>query len=113
VRTALEMQAAIADLDRERGDPEQPLRMRVGVNTGFAIVGGIGHPTRRDYTVIGDTVNVAKRIESFVCVPGQVVIGAATHARLLPGFTCTALPAFTPKGKEHEIQPFRVDGAGA
>jgi len=113
VRTALAMQAAIAEIDRERKDPEHPLRLRIGVNSGVAVVGGIGHPKRRDFTVIGDMVNTAKRLESMVCAPGQVVIGSATRERLPPEIVCTPLDEVTLKGKEERVRPWRAEPLGS
>lgn len=109
VRAALAMQQALAEIDRERGDPEHPLRMRIGVNSGLAVAGGIGHPERRDYTVIGDMVNIAKRLESIVCSPGQVVIGPGTRERLPPEIRCTRLEVVSLKGKETPVEPWRVE----
>ena len=56
-----------------RGEP--PLEVRIAVNTGEAIVGDIGSERRVDYTVLGNAVNVAARLEEFVAQPGDVVIG--------------------------------------
>jgi adenylate cyclase len=63
-RAALRQQAALADLNRhfeELGLP--PLAMRIGLHTGEAVVGNLGSEKRFDYTVIGDTVNLASRLE--------------------------------------------------
>jgi len=109
VRTALAMQLAIAEIDRERADPEHPLRLRIGVNSGFAVVGGIGHPKRLDFTVIGDMVNIAKRLESMVCSPGQVVIGPSTQKRLPASIVCSELDEVALKGKEERVRPWRAE----
>jgi class 3 adenylate cyclase len=64
VLTALEMRANLDRLNErlvERG--EEPIRIGVGINTGTALAGAVGPPERQEYTVIGDTVNLASRIE--------------------------------------------------
>ena len=60
----------------ERG--ERPVAVRVGVNTGTAFVGDIGSDRRVDYTVLGNTVNVAARLESHVAGPNEIVVGEET-----------------------------------
>lgn len=63
VRCALGMQRALSGLNSRAGGGSAPLRMGIGVNTGTAVVGDIGAESRREFTVIGDAVNVAARIE--------------------------------------------------
>ena len=108
VRAGLRMQQTLADM---RVELDLPVQMRIGVNTGLATVGGIGHPQRLDYTVIGDTVNTAKRLESTAYQPGQVVVGPATREALGDGFECEELEEFTLKGKEQKVRPYRVISA--
>lgn len=65
VRCALAMQAALAELNTARAGRNQPaLRMGVGVHTGTAVVGAIGTESRREFTAVGDAVNVAARLEA-------------------------------------------------
>ncbi|MFO0612164.1 MAG: adenylate/guanylate cyclase domain-containing protein [Polyangiaceae bacterium] len=54
------------------------LRIGIGVNSGEAIVGNVGSNKRMEYTAIGDTVNIAARLES-IARPNQVLVGEATH----------------------------------
>ena len=90
-----------------RGLP--PLAMRIGINSGPAVAGDIGSLARRDYTVVGDTVNIASRLQSSVAQPGQVVIGPATYAAVRAVFPCAALPLVQLKGKQQPLQPYVVE----
>jgi adenylate cyclase len=109
VLAAMRMRDAIARLDEQR-EIEFPLRMRFGINSGKVIAGDIGAAIRCDYTVLGDVVNVASRLESTVAQPGEVVIGAATRALLDDEFECEELAEATIRGRVRTERPFRVVG---
>jgi len=65
-RAALAIQTAIHTENEARiGRGERPIRLRIGIHTGLAVVGNIGSAERVNYTVVGDTVNVAQRCEAF------------------------------------------------
>jgi class 3 adenylate cyclase len=82
VRAALGMRAKLAELNA-RGGPV--IRFGVGIHTGTLVAGNIGTKKRLEYTVIGDTVNVASRIESSNKELGSVIlISEAVHSRLSP-----------------------------
>jgi PAS domain S-box-containing protein len=60
---------------------EQPIQIRIGINSGLLLQGDIGTLDRKDLTVIGDTVNIAARIEK-AAQPGKILISEATMSRL-------------------------------
>ena len=109
VEAALRMQEALAELNAARNDV-RPIHMRIGVNSGSVIVGDIGSPQRKDYTVIGDVVNIASRLESSVAQPGQVVIGEATWEAARHAYHAEALEEVVLKGKRRSVKPYLVTG---
>ncbi len=82
-------------------------RFRVGVNSGEAVVGLVGAEGGRGYTVIGDTANLASRLES-QAKAGQVVVGAATYRALPNGTKVEPLGSVRVKGKEAPIEAYGV-----
>lgn len=107
VECALRMQERLASFNAE-APATRDFAMRIGINSGPVIVGDIGSPQRKDYTVIGDVVNTASRLESSIAKPGEVVIGHATYERILSRFVCEALPEVFVKGKEKLVRPYRA-----
>ena len=109
IRTALEMQERLAEWNAERREGPE-LRIRIGINSGKAVAGEIGSINKKEYTVLGDTVNTASRLESSVARPGTVVIGPNTCEAAGHLFECRPLGAFSLKGKEREVQAYEVIG---
>ncbi len=105
VECALRMQERLAELNAEARSDRQ-FAIRIGINSGPVVVGDIGSPQRKDYTVIGDVVNTASRLESAVAEPGQVVIGHATYLRVSSRFECRALEEVFVKGKQQPVRPY-------
>jgi class 3 adenylate cyclase len=89
------------------GHPDWP-RFRVGVNTGTAMVGVVGAGEGTTYTVIGDTVNVAARLQATAPV-GEAVVGGPT-LRALPGARARSLGAVAVKGKREPVDAWVLEG---
>ncbi len=104
VECALRMQERLAELNAE-SEADRNVAMRIGINSGPVVVGDVGSPERKDYTVIGDVVNTASRLESAVAEPGQVVIGHSTWQRVRTRFECKALDEVFVKGKSQRVRP--------
>jgi adenylate cyclase len=110
IKTALEMQERLAEWNADRKEGPA-FRIRIGINSGKAVAGEIGSVNKKEYTVLGDTVNTASRLESSVAQPGTVVIGANTYKLVEGQFECRALGTFKVKGKALEVPAYEVLGA--
>lgn len=108
IRAGIGMQGAIAglndDLAKQHG---VRLALRVGINTGRVVAGLLAGDVQQAYTVVGDTVNTAKRFEG-IAPPGEVVVSDSTRALASRRFEFEALPPVSLKGKSEAIIPFRV-----
>jgi len=111
-RAALRQQAALKELNRQfAGLNLPPLSMRIGLNTGDAIVGNLGSAKRFDYTVIGDTVNLASRLEGVNKFYGSYIMASeATVAACAGAVEFRELDLVAVKGKEQAIRVFEVLG---
>jgi len=106
VRTALGMQRAAAEVSRQRGGT-QKLVYGIGIATGPAVVGHIGSKRRLDYTAIGDTVNLAARLEG-KAPPGAILVNQATFEAIQDVAVVDALEPMMVKGKANPVVVYKV-----
>jgi class 3 adenylate cyclase/tetratricopeptide (TPR) repeat protein len=113
VAAALAIQRALAPLDAEvQARHGRRFQMRIGIHSGPVVVGSIGDDLRMDYTAVGDTTNLAARIES-VARAGTVVISESTARNVEGFFDLAPLPPVAVKGKSAPIQAYEVTAARA
>jgi adenylate cyclase len=108
VKTAIEMQRALVQLNRDweaRG--QQRLHIGLGVNTGPVTAGNIGSSRRMDYTVIGDAVNLASRLCANAA-GGQILISESTFSQLNGVFPARRLEPIRVKGKETPVEIYEI-----
>ena len=110
VRAALQMQKESVKLaERLLERYGRSVSFGIGLNSGPAVVGNIGSHERLDYTAIGDTVNLAARLESNA-KPGQILVSKETYERIKEKFKVTPLEAIKVKGKEQLVEIYQVEG---
>lgn len=107
VRVALEMRRRLNELNKEL-EKDPPIQMRMGINSGKVVAGPIGSHKRKEITVLGDTVNIASRIESMVAEAGQIVVGARTRELVADTFEVKDLGTVSLKGKKKAVGVFEV-----
>jgi adenylate cyclase len=109
IRTALEMRDRLEEWNSERKEGPT-LRIRIGINSGKAVAGEIGSINKKEYTVLGDTVNTASRLESSVAKPMMVVVGDNTYQATKDQFRFEFLGEVSLKGKEIKVPVYAVLG---
>jgi len=110
IRTALAMQEGISGLNEKRArDGKEAISVGIGVSAGEAVAGTVGTEDRMEYTVIGDSVNLAARLESNA-KPGQILISHRTYERVRDLVDARPLGRIRVKGKEEEVEVYEVLG---
>lgn len=109
-RAALTMQAEISRLNAARASSAEPVRLGIGLNTGSCVVGNVGSPQRFDYSVLGDVVNTASRIEEATKIYGVPIIVSETTAAAIPHLAIAGIGIVSLRGKERPEQLYAVLG---
>jgi len=107
ILAAKEMKERLARMMAEQGNHRKKLDIRIGINTGRVVAGSIGSPRRMDYTVIGDPVNIASRLES-IAKPNQILIGEDTYRAVKGKFKIRKVGPKKVKGKSAEVMVYEV-----
>jgi adenylate cyclase len=111
VVAALKMREEVEAWNKQRAaSGEPPIEVRIALNTGEAIVGEIGSERRVDYTVLGNAVNVAARMEEFVATAGDIVIGPATYEAVRNRYRVARLGHYSLKGLSTPVPMYKVLG---
>ena len=110
VFAALEMQEKIEGFNSNRQSKnEEPLEIGVGINTGEAVAGNIGSKKRMNYTVIGDVVNFADRVQS-QSKAGEILISDSTFRKVINKIAVKKLIPRYVEGKQKEVELYRIPG---
>ena len=109
LRAALEMRQAMATVSAADG---VSLGMHFGVNTGTVVTGGLGSDGREQYSVIGDTVNLAARLAA-AAPTGDILVGPTTRSLTSLFFEFAPFPPMAVKGKADAVVVARLDGVRA
>jgi len=106
VLAALEMRNKLSSM-MDKTPESHRFKIRTGINSGRVVAGNIGSPKRMDYSVIGDAVNTASRLES-IASPNQILIGEKTYLRVKDKFKINKIGPKRVKGKRAEIIVYEV-----
>lgn len=105
VKAAIEM---LNQFEQERpGKSDLFKSIGIGINTGVVVSGNIGSQDKMEYTVIGDTVNVASRLNG-LAGPGEIVVSKSVHTAVQGQFLFETLPPQNIKGRTEAIEVYKV-----
>ncbi len=112
VQMALAMQRRMRELEQEWRDRglERPFRIRMGISTGFCTVGNFGSPDRMDYTIIGNEVNLAARLQS-AAEPGSILLAHETNSLVQDLVLTEEQPPIAVKGFQKPISTYKIVGS--
>jgi len=108
VRMAVQMQQAVIGLKQEWNRYDHDLGLGIGINTGYVTVGNVGSDMHRDYTIIGNQVNVASRLEN-LAKPGEILISQRTLSSMVDSRTVKEMGDIQVKGIHNPVKTYRVN----
>ena len=109
VKMAIEMQGKMRELQNEWADRgmENPFQLRIGINTGYCTVGNFGSDDRMDYTIIGNEVNLAARLQTNAGL-GEILIAHETWSLVKDDVVAREQPDLQVKGFSKPVKNYRV-----
>lgn len=113
VKMAIAMQHRMTNIQQnwqDQGLIDQPFQTRIGINTGYCTVGNFGSDERMDYTIIGNTVNLAARLEARA-LAGGILVGNETHSLVKDWLYAEEQEALVMKGFHKPCRTFKVIGS--
>jgi adenylate cyclase len=113
ILAALDMQAGVREISARRArEGKDVLAVGVGISAGEVVAGTVGTSQRMEYTVVGDSVNLAARLESDA-KPGQILISRHTYDAVRGRIEARSLGMVRLRGKEQPVEAFEVVGVAA
>lgn len=112
VRAAIGMQRQLARFKQEMGELGESFDIGIGIHTGAAVVGFLGASQRLDYTAIGDTVNLASRIEGLTKGVARILVSEATRDACADAFIFIDRGEFAVKGRVRPVRLFEPKEIG-
>lgn len=109
IETALEMAIRVGEMNRSLPDKKR-IQMRIGINAGKLISGDFGSPKRIEYTVLGNTVNIASRLEATVAQADEIVVSEAVYHKARNRFEFEALGEQNLQGISKPVKVYKVIG---
>jgi adenylate cyclase len=105
--TALYMMKKLKERNKQV-KPKDQVEIRIGINSGKMVSGDFGSPRRLDYTVLGNTVNIASRLESSVARPNEIIVSEDTYKSTRGLFEFEELGAKKLQGISVPVNPYKV-----
>ena len=106
VRTAVHIRDSLADF-YQQFDAAFHMRVNFGIHTGMAVVGNVGTPQIMDFTAVGDTVNLAARLQD-ICTDGQILISRSTYEQVADHINAVPVGYLDIKGRQEPVMAYTV-----